>query len=280
MKNRFKAITAILTAAIVASMSNPASGNDIMSDPATNEWGLAINRTVIDAISLNLKDDFNADAHSIDSKKLELDCEIYADSDGYIYVNFSTQGCESVEDIEIPVSFFDRIANATSTPCFVDTANGYECRTVGVSGELVDDEGCTEPWFQIIRTDDSIHKIDGNLCSMRFAYSPMSVWEGYYEVPVMTFYKLKEHLSEGEFNYFEMYETWEIYADMPEINISYLKEFERKTNEYNSQIAELESKISQMEEFSSPNPDYNGDGRVSIADAVSLMKYISGIEDI
>lgn len=289
MKNRFKVktIIAMLSAVITAIASvSSVSGYDIENLPDRNEWNMTINRTEVDAISLNLRDIYDSETHSIESRLITLDCEISSDSDGYIYVDFSTQQPELIEDIEIPVSFFDRIANATSEPCYVVTPNEYMFASVGRTGEIVDDEGYSEGWLQIIRKDKVPyeHTVDGQIASMRFAYSPMNVWEGNPEIPVMTHYKLIEHPAEGKNgNYFEMYEAWEMYADMPEINISYLMEMERQINEFNSQIDKLQDEVKRLREMKTaelPNPDFNGDGRVSIADAVCLMKYISGIDSV
>ena len=279
MKNRFKIFTAILTAALTASTMTGITVSGY--DEEMNDCGMPITHTTIDALSLDLKDYRDILNHTIQAKQIQIDCEISADADGYIYAIFSTLQPETIEDMEIPVSFFDKIENYSASPCFINVPYGYECVNTGTSGEIVDDGNCMEPWLQIVRTDDNVHKIDGEICAMRFAYTPMNVWRGYTEIPVMTYYDLAERriFGSGDFNgnYFELCDEHDIYTDMPEINISYLKEMERKINEYNAKIADLEKQIEVIK--STPNPDFNGDGRVSIADAVCLMKYISGIED-
>lgn len=280
MKNRFKIFTAILTATLTASTMTGITVSGY--DDEMNDWGMKITHTTIDALSLDLKDYRDILNHTIQAKQIQIDCEISADADGYIYAIFSTLKPETIEDIEIPVSFFDKIENYSASPCFINVPYGYECVNTGTSGEIVDDGNCMEPWLQIVRTDDNVHKIDGEICAMRFAYTPMNVWRGYTEVPVMTYYDLAERriFGSGDFNgnYFELCDEHDVYTDMPEINISFLKEMEQKINEYNAKIAELEKQIEVIK--STPNPDFNGDGRVSIADAVCLMKYISGVDSV
>lgn len=264
MRNRFTKIASILAASMLFTMSvsaqvTTASCPDKMIYNYTNEMY---------AISLDLREETEFDA--VEATKLNLRFNISTDSDGYTYIDFILDEPTEIEDVEFPISFYDNIENAMPDPIFIDTIDGYAFQKGVPSGKILDDEGYAFSTYQLVRFDESKHTVSGTIVSLRFAYEPMYVWCDAPQIPVMTYYMLTEKTVDNVQRFVTSFEYWAC-VDMPLVNISYLKENEKQINDLKSQIAELTERVNQIEAV---KYDYNGDGKVTIADAVLLMRYI------
>lgn len=267
MKNRFTKIISTLAAAVLLTTS-------ALADTYYRKDAISVNSTHIQALSLNLRKGADKLYSTIDSELIELRCDISCDDDGYTYVDFIADEPISTEDIEIPVSFFDSIANATSSPCEIEMPEGYQIQDGYASGEILDEDGYCVSGFQFIRPDNEKRTMQGKIITLKFSYAPMEVWNDRHQIPVMRYFNLKQHGPEGERGeYFEILDEYEMYADMPEINISYLKEQEKQINELNAKIDMLQARVEYLE--ANPNYDFNNDGKVSISDVVLLMRYVN-----
>ena len=188
MKNRFTKIISVLAASTMLSTS-------AIADTYFRKEAISVNSTDIQALTLDLRRGVDTKGSSIESSLIDLRCDISCDSDGYTYVDFVADKPITIEDIEIPVSFFDSVAtaiNATSDPCDVELPEGYWMQTGYASGEILDDEGSPVTTYQFIRSDNKQHTIDGKIITLRFAFSPMNMTNDTLHIPVMRWFQLEE----------------------------------------------------------------------------------------
>ena len=269
MKNRFTKITSILAASML--LTSTASAQ--VSTASSTDKMIYNYRNEMYAISIDLREEVDYD--SITAEKLNMHFNISCDSDGYTYIDFIVDEPTEIEDLELPITFYDHIENAMSDPVYIETIDGYAFQHGVPSGKILDDEGYTFSTYQLVRYDDRKHTVSGTVVSLKFAFEPMYVWCDAPQIPVMSYWWITEKEVNGVQKYIADWEQWAC-VDLPTVNISYLKEHEKQINELNSKIEELTAKVDLLKtpEF---RYDFNEDGKVTIADAVLLMRYLNKV---
>ena len=270
MENRFTKIASIFAASMLFTFNASAVSTTASRDNRIYDY-----QDEMYVVSVDLQEESECVS---EPEKLAIKFDISTDSDGYTYIDFIVDKPTEVMDLEFPMSFYDHIENAMSDPVDVDVIDGYTFQKGAPSGKIVDDEGYPFYTYQLVRFDGQKHTVSGTVLSLKFAFEPMYVWCDAPQIPVMSYYWLNEKESDDGKYIIATQEFWAC-VDMPLVNISHLKEHEKQINDLNSQIEELKNQLKQIEctknTADGNRYDYNGDGKVTIADVVLLMRYIN-----